>query len=135
MPDFDLDSALAGPVIPTFEEVAFEIELTPEDDAPENHFQVAMDNEEDAELDRRMIDDIQRRLEWGDLWAFCTVCVSASWASPDTDEEFTGNDYLGGCSYRNEADFKQPGGYYQDMQKRAYEDLMEQIKSGNGHAH
>jgi len=35
---------------------------------------------------------------------------------------------LGACSYKDEEDFKK-GGYYEDMKKQAYNDLINQIKA------
>lgn len=135
MPDFDLDTALSSPHLPTVEEVEFVIEIDAEYQDPRDHFPVAADNADDAAADEAMLDEIEQRLRRGDLWAFCSVCVKAIWIDPETDLEFEGTDYLGGCSYADEEDFKQPGGYYQQMQKEAFNDLIKQIESGNGHAH
>ncbi len=75
------------------------------------------DEEKDEELKR----ELNRRLDRGDLWAWCTVKVTAKW------KNWEGSDYLGGCSYDGEDDFKQDTGYYGDMKDRALEDLNERI--------
>lgn len=76
---------------------------------------------DDAE-DKRVEDEILSRLNCGDIWAWGTVKVTALWNG------FEGVDYLGGCSYRDEEDFKQPGGYFEDMKRQALADLKSNIK-------
>src|SRR5688572_13886675 len=66
---------------------------------------------DDAE-DKRCEDEIIERLESGDVWAWASVKVTC--CHKDLPE-IEGVDYLGGCSYLDESDFKQPGGYYDDM--------------------
>ena len=73
------------------------------------------------ELEKQEIETIRRRLECGDLWAWCTVKVSAKWGT------FEGVDYLGACSYQDENEFRAPGGYYQGMIEEALADLNNQI--------
>lgn len=76
----------------------------------------------DDDFDKKIEDEILSRLESGDLWAWCTVRVTATWKG------IIGTDYLGACSYKNEKDFKAKGGYYQDMKNQAFDDLIRQIK-------
>lgn len=57
-------------------------------------------------------------------WAWCCVEVRA------TFDGVTGSDFLGGCSYKNEADFKTPGGYYEDMVNEAIERLEAELERG-----
>lgn len=62
------------------------------------------------------IEEIQNRLRKGDLWAWCCVKVTAWYAGIE------GADFLGGCSYEDETDFKQ-GGYWEDMRIEALGEL------------
>lgn len=78
----------------------------------------------DDELDRKVEDELIERVGNGDVWAWASVKVTAS--IPGIDLE--GVDYLGGCSYRDEEDFKQDG-YYEDMKAQALEDLEKQIQA------
>ena len=78
----------------------------------------------DDELDREVEDELIERVNNGDVWAWASVKVTAS--IPGIDLE--GVDYLGGCSYWDEKDFKQ-GGYYEGMKERALEDLEKQIQA------
>lgn len=76
---------------------------------------------DDAE-DKKCEDEIIERLNSGDVWAWASVKVTASWRGLE------GVDYLGGCSYRDENEFKQLDGYYDDMKARALDDLKQTIK-------
>lgn len=92
-------------------EVEFTIECMPEDHGPEGEFDLQED-----------VDQIRADMEWNE-WAWCIVKVTAS--IPGLDIE--GTDYLGGCSYKNKADFE-TGGYYEDMKAQALADLCEEYK-------
>jgi hypothetical protein len=65
---------------------------------------------DDPVADRLLVLDIQRRRRLGDVWAWADVEVRATHVLG-----YTGSDYLCGCCYADEADFKRPGGYYDDM--------------------
>ena len=56
----------------------------------------------------------------GDRWAWFCAKVTASW------EGHSASDYLGGCSYESEEDFRKDD-YFQDLCDRALEELNEQI--------
>ena len=58
-------------------------------------------------------------MEQGDTWAWATVPVTVSWGP------FSASDHLGCCSYVDEEDFRQLGGYFDDMVDQAIEDLNE----------
>ncbi len=73
----------------------------------------------DVDFDRFVEDSILKRLEDGDVWAWATVKVTATYDGIDGVE---GIDYLGCCSYRDEEDFKTCG-YYADMKEEAREKL------------
>lgn len=77
----------------------------------------------DQELDRRTEDEILRRLEAGDVWAWADVTVRATWGT------MSGEDNLCGCSYANEAAFREEGGYFGDMVQRALDDLNGKVRS------
>ena len=78
---------------------------------------------DDDELDKQVEDELIKRLESGDLWAWCCLKVVAT--LPGIDLE--GSDGLGECSYENEAQFVQGGGYFDDMCNEALADLTEQV--------
>lgn len=77
----------------------------------------------DDEFDRKTEQEIIDRADSGDVWAWAQVSIRASWAG------FRGDDYLGGCSYKNEAAFTstEEGGYFHDMVKSSIEDLIKNI--------
>lgn len=67
------------------------------------------------------IKEIDSRLNKGDLWAWCSVRVTA------TCGDLVGTAHLGGCSYKDEDDFKKCG-YYEDMVEEATDDLKKVIE-------
>jgi len=74
----------------------------------------------DDAIDKEAEDTIRCDLAWN-IWAWCTVKVTATWKSLSAD------DYLGCCSYSSEADFMQ-GGYYDDMKAEALTSLNAQLQ-------
>jgi hypothetical protein len=94
--------------------VAYTVNILPEHTPIKGN---ALASGNDAE-DRKAELDIQRQLDSGNLWAWCTVAVTASRG------EHEGTDYLGCCSYRNTADFVTNDGYYPDMKSEAYDRLL-----------
>jgi hypothetical protein len=74
----------------------------------------------DPEMDRATNLAINEQLNQGNQWAWCCVKITAY---IDGLEGIEGTDYLGCCSYKNEADFRS-GGYFEDMQARAKEELI-----------
>lgn len=75
----------------------------------------------DDKLDKEYEDEIIRRLKNGDIWAWASVCVAAHWKG------ISGIDWLGNCSYKDEEDFKQSGGYYESMKQQSYDDLIAKL--------
>lgn len=73
--------------------------------------------------DRACEDKIIADLENGNEWAWCCVRVTAKLGP------FVGTDYLGGCSYDSESQFREPGGYFNDMRQGAIDDMIEQAKA------
>lgn len=106
------------PEFPPPDEVRYVLDHYFEDDFS---FEGEFGDEDDEEF-------IRQELANGNDWAWCKVRVTAQWIAPD-GTTFEGHDYLGGCSYRSEEDFKQPGGYYDDMKKEAYADLQKAVEA------
>lgn len=76
---------------------------------------------DDDDLDRKEVARIKRRYAAGDRWAWCSTRVTVECGS------FTGeSDWLGGCSYASEKDFKKSD-CYKDMQREARENLLNQL--------
>ena len=71
----------------------------------------------DDDFDREVEHNILCRLQQGDVWAWATVTVVTAWGP------FKGNAHLGCCSYADENEFKQPGGYFDDMVTEALDEL------------
>lgn len=80
----------------------------------------------DDAADKECEDEIIRRLDNGDVWAWCVVRVTATYELPD-GSTLEGWDTLGACCYKNERDFKLDG-YYVDMKAEAVEDLNRRIQ-------
>lgn len=59
----------------------------------------------------------------GNEWAWCIAVVRVSYGGIDA------TDILGACSYKSEADFRQPGGYFDDMIGEAIESLAVQLQT------
>ena len=76
----------------------------------------------DDEYDKTVEDELIRRVETGDVWAWASVSVTAKFG------RFEAVNYLGGCSYKDEADFINNSGYYEDMKDEAIEDLNAQLQ-------
>jgi hypothetical protein len=75
----------------------------------------------DNEFDKKVEDEIIERLDSGDVWAWASVEVKAKYKG------LKASDFLGACCYKDENDFKQPGGYYDDMKKIAFDALKKQV--------
>lgn len=97
--------------------IRYQIEIE-QDDIPVRGNAIASG---DKATDKAVEDEIIERLDNGDTWAWCSVCVVAEAGGTE------GRAYLGACSYKDEEDFRS-GGYYEQMQEEAKEDLMEQLR-------
>lgn len=93
--------------------VEFEINLMEEHEPPDGMFSFQED-----------IDHVKEGIRNGNEWAW--TCVKVTARIPGIDLE--GTDYLGGCSYKDQADFEADG-YYADMKKSALDDLKSQLKT------
>jgi hypothetical protein len=100
-------------------DVEFSLTCEPEDVPLEGNVLASGDDEEDRKAEQWVRD----QLDSGNEWAWCTVKVTATWG------DFEGVDYLGCCSYRSEAEFKTPDGYWPDMRRAALADLNAQVKA------
>lgn len=76
----------------------------------------------DDAFDREIERDILRRLDQGDVWAWATVAVIVIWGP------FEGRAYLGCCCYEDEEDFRQPGGYFEDMVAEVLDELNKAVQ-------
>ena len=76
----------------------------------------------DDDFDREVERDIMGRLGQGDVWAWAAVTVIVVWGP------FEAPAYLGCCSYADEEDFTQPGGYFEDLVAEALEELNRTIR-------
>ena len=76
----------------------------------------------DPETDTEILSEINERLERGDVWAWAHVTVRVTFG------ELTGEASLGGCSYKDEADFRQSGGYFDDLVVEAIADLCSKVE-------
>ena len=65
---------------------------------------------------------VEEQIEDGNEWGWCSVKVTARLEGYGIEEY----DYLGSCSYKNEADFK-AGGYYEQMEEAAFLNLNEKV--------
>ncbi len=100
----------------TLDEVEVSLETARDEHGPEGCF----DGGDDGK-DEEMVREIRERMARGDVWAWCVVTVKARWNG------FSGSDVLGGCSYKDEADFREEGGYYEDMVAEALDDLNKSV--------
>ena len=72
----------------------------------------------DEETDRNVEEAILTRLENGEVWAWASVEVQVH-----DDEGNMESDFLGCCSYEDEADFRENSGYFNDMVWNCIEQL------------
>jgi hypothetical protein len=101
------------------------IELIVEQDQESHIDHFATD---EPELDRQLEREISERLDRGDIWAWCCVKVVATLEIDDT--QYRGeSDWLGGCCYKDERDFREPGDYFTDMKDTALNALADQLMS------
>lgn len=99
------------------EDVEWELECLPEDEPIEGNAMASGDESVDREANQWVYD----QLEAGNPWAWCCAHVKGVYEGIEED------DYLGCCSYKSEEDFKQPGGYYDDMRREVLGRLQKRI--------
>ncbi len=76
----------------------------------------------DADFDRETCDKIREDLDSGNVWAWAQVEVKCTYKGI-----LTASDYLGGCSYASEDDFRSDG-YFTDMVGACVTELNNQLK-------
>jgi hypothetical protein len=96
--------------------ISYALIIHPEDTDPEGNAS-AIDDDTDAEILAEILD----RLSRGDLWAWCTVECRAEWNG------FKASDFLGACNYRDANEFREEGGYWQDMKAQALDLLRSNV--------
>jgi len=99
--------------------VSYEIEVWQDDAAVRGNAMCSGD----ADFDRSVEDAIIAHLDNGDVWAWATVKVTATYEGIDGVE---GTDYLGCCSHKDEEAFKACG-YYADMKEEARRELYDTL--------
>lgn len=105
---------------PTIDDVEFKVFT-----APENYSEI------EGNAGTKDIEAwVKQQLADGNELAWCRIDVRARWTDDYADKTYEGHDYLGHCSYRNRADFIQPGGYYDDMKQQAFYDLLAHYEAG-----
>lgn len=117
------------------DEVTFDIRMEPDPEQIDGNASAI-----DPVTDKEIVDHIKEELRNGNDWAWCQVQVVASYVDDDGNEYTGESSWLGGCSYESERDFidsksqitDQQGnvthsGYYDDMKKEAYEDLLREV--------
>jgi hypothetical protein len=73
--------------------------------------------EEEAKLERELL----KRSNEGDAWAWCYVTVTATVVVDS--HTFVGVASMGGCSYKDEAEFKADD-YFSQMKNEAMDDIL-----------
>lgn len=71
----------------------------------------------DDAIDEECALEIERQLEGGNPWAWCTVRVRLTY-----EDALTADAYLGGCSYQSEKDFRSDA-YFAETVAECLEDL------------
>jgi hypothetical protein len=97
----------------TRKEVTVRLKAEPEFISVEGNASATGDEAFAREVERNILQRLQR----GDIWAWAAVTVTVSWGP------FSAWDNLGCCSYADEEDFRQAGGYFDDMVDEALEEL------------
>lgn len=105
--------------LPTINDVTFGFRVKQdEDEIKGNVF-----DSDDLEEDRKAEEEIIRRIDNGDVWAWCYIVVRAQWRG------IYGADSLGHCSYSGVNEFKADKyKTYEEMKINAFENLIEKIK-------
>jgi hypothetical protein len=104
-------------------EVTVTLEREEEDSAyTDGHFQ-----REDGSNNDELCAWIRDELRSGNYWAWCVAHVTVMY------DDLKAEEWLGGCSYESEADFKK-GGYYESMIDEALRSLAKDLESmANAH--
>lgn len=79
----------------------------------------------DDETDEAAAESIFEQLAAGNEWAWCCVRVTAKWRG------WTASETLGGCSYTSEAQFREPGGYFDDVKDETLSALNAELQEAD----
>ena len=102
----------------TQEDVRTELSVFPEEDLPV-HGNACYSG--DKEFDQMVEKEILARLEQNDVWAWAMVRVTVEW------EGLVSTQYIGGCCFENEEDFRNNSGYFECMVDEAVGRLNKRI--------
>lgn len=103
----------------TQEDVQIELTVFPEEDLPVEGNACYSGDEE---YDQMVENEILNRLEQNDVWAWAMVRVSVEW------EGLSSTQYLGGCSYDSEEDFRNNSGYFENLVQEALAKLNKRLQ-------
>jgi hypothetical protein len=81
----------------------------------------------DADDDREVEDAILNRLDGGDVWAWAFVTVAARLPAGPKQPDWVGKASLGGCSYKDEEEFRRDD-YCSQLEHEAFEDLLRNVR-------
>jgi hypothetical protein len=81
----------------------------------------------DKDYDKKVEDQIKKRFNAGNPWAWASVTVRA--IVTIDGRVYTGEDHLGCVTAYNEQDFIQNGGYYKDMCEAAKQALLADLNA------
>lgn len=104
----------------TQEDVHIELTVFPEEDLP------VVGNacySGDEEYDQMVENEILARLEKDDVWAWAMVRVTVEW------EGQIATQYIGGCCFENEEDFRNNSGYFDCMVDEALDKLNKRLRT------
>lgn len=99
-------------------EATITIEVEPEQEEISGYYASGED-----ELDRQLEAELIERSNSGDTWAWCCVRVHASIGGVEASSS-----WLGACSYEDEKNFRESGGYFDDMKQEALAALEAIVK-------
>ena len=105
-------------------EVTYTVECSPDNLPLKGNVMASGDDKVDAEAET----EVAAQLAAGNLWAWCHVVVRAE-VTAAGGSRFVGFDSLGACSYKSESDFREPGGYFDDMKRAALDDLKTKLRN------
>ena len=104
-------------------EVSYRVFCEHEDTPVRGNAQASGDDADDKAVEDKILAELEHN-----PWAWCCVQVTATVISED-GQQFEGEDFLGCCSYKSQAEFEADG-YFEDMKKNALKSLLSNL----GHA-
>lgn len=104
----------------TLADVQVRIVAEPEDTTPLDSYCVPGIISKDDPDAHRFVEKVQEMIDEYGLWGWCCVRVEVRLGP------LVGKEYLGGCSYEGENEFRN-GGYYEQMVEAALSNLQYQV--------